>query len=341
MENCTFRTLYKQFEGKIIYKVKFSKIENFESLKKKIIEKTAKMDNAIAKSGIKEGDKFILQLEEKFSGIESVFDDKTLNFLLSKLADFQGNQVTAYITKVKELPKWSPPRVVEILKESLDKESKETIEEIKKDLVLENLENGNRVYIKEKKEEKEICNDTIKECHIHIFCNHCHRGNFFGFRYMCAECNNYNLCEECYSNEIYTHNKEHTFIRIKKPLDVEDIEINNYSCIFSPNRKYEKRELDVFDLSVDIINNGLVDLKGCFITPIRFGKNYLICTKKTITDEVKPGQKTKIEIGITLYDEFIDDNSQLLDQYIGYFRLMTDKGIPFGDVLYVQLDIKN
>ena len=35
------------------------------------------------------------------------------------------------------------------------------------------------------------------------------------------------------------------------------------------------------------------------------------------------------------------DEKQEINQYVGYFRLMTDKSIPFGDTLYVQLDIKN
>ena len=340
MDKITFKIMYKQFEKRNVLSLKFSKIENYDSLRKKIIDKTAQMGKEITSIGVTNKDKFVLQLAEKFPNIESVFDNKTLDFLRGKVMESQPQHVIAYITKVDKLPEWREPQTLKIFKDTLDKASKEAIEEIKKDLILENLENGNRVYIKEKKEEKEICEDTARECHIHIFCNNCQRGNFFGFRYMCAECNNYNLCEECYSNEIYTHNKEHTFIRIKKPLEPEETEINNYSCIFSPNRIYQKGNLDVFELKVNIINNGIVDLKDCFISPIRFGKNYLSCTKKTISEEVKPGEKTTIDLGITFYEDN-EQNFQYLEQYTGYFRLMTEKGIPFGDILYVQLDIKN
>lgn len=340
MDKCYIKIIYKQFEGKNIVKEKFSKTGNYESLRNKIIEKTARMGGNVASNGVKKEDKFVLRLAEKLAGIESVFDDKTLDFLRGKITESEPATVTLHITKVDKYPIWKPPQILEIFKSSLDKASQETIEEIKKDLVLENLENGNRVYIKEKKEEKEINEDTVKECHVHIFCNHCQRGNFFGFRYMCAECNNYNLCEECYSNDIYTHDKDHTFIRIKKPFEPEDTNLNIFNCIFSPNRIYEKRELNVFDLNVVIVNNGTVDLNGCFVSPIRFGKNYLGCTKETINEEVKTGEKVNIKLGIIFFDDFSDD-CQPLDQYIGYFRLMTDKGIPFGDILYVQLDIKN
>ena len=340
MDKCFIKINYKQVEKKNIIREKISRIDNFESLRKKIIEKSAKAGNEVAQYAVKNNDKFVLELVDKFAGIDSVFDDKTLDFLRGKIAESETTLVSAHITKVDKYPTWKPPQILEIFKGTLDKASKETIEEIEKDLVLENLENGNRVYIKEKKEETNLNEDIAKECHIHIFCNHCQRGNFFGFRYICAECNNYNLCEECYSNNIYTHDKEHTFIRIKKPLEPIDLDLNTYSCIFSPNRIYEKRELDVFDLNVEIINNGISDLNGCFISPVRFGKNCLGCSKTTINQEVKTGQKVKIKLSVIFFDDFMDEKQEI-NQYVGYFRLMTDKSIPFGDTLYVQLDIKN
>ena len=83
-----------------------------------------------------------------------------------------------------------------------------------------------------------------------------------------------------------------------------------------------------------------MDLKGCFISPIRFGKKYLSCSKEVISEEFKPGEKKSIEMNITFYEEN-EEHFQYLDQYIGYYRLMTEKGIPFGDILYIQLDIKD
>ena len=340
MENkCDFRVMYKQFPKQRIAKENIFSIKNFESLKSKIFKKTKAYGEEVEKNGVKNGDKFILKLNEKFSGIDSVFDDKTLDYLKRKISEEPIQQVNAYIEKVNEYPDWKPPQILKIFNESLEKESKKVLEGIKKDLILEDLENGNRVYLKEKKEEKELSDENFRECHICVFCNNCQRGNFFGFRYVCSECNNYNLCEQCYSNEIYTHDKEHVFIRIKNPIHVD---LNNYSCIFSPNRKYEIRELGIFELKIDIINNGINDLKNCFISPIRFGKEYLNCLRKTITDEVKPGEKTTIDVCITFdNDDLNDDNFLQLNQYKGYFRLMTEHGIPFGDILYLQLDIKD
>ena len=39
------------------------------------------------------------------------------------------------------------------------------------------------------------------------------------------------------------------------------------------------------------------------------------------------------------YDE-ADDEDNELDYYEGYFRLMTRQGIPFGDILYIKVNIE-
>ena len=43
-----------------------------------------------------------------------------------------------------------------------------------------------------------------------------------------------------------------------------------------------KKNNEPFEIKVNIINNGENDLQECFISPIRFGNNYLGCLKKTI-----------------------------------------------------------
>ena len=36
-----------------------------------------------------------------------------------------------------------------------------------------------------------------------------------------------------------------------------------------------------------------------------------------------------------------NDEDDTLDVYEGFFRLFTDEGIPFGDILYVQVVIED
>ena len=75
---------------------------------------------------------------------------------------------------------------------------------------------------------------------------------------ICCECNNFNLCEFCQKNARINHNPEHTFIKLNEPVFVN---IQKYSCIFSPNKKLIKKDLEPFDIDIDIINNGENNLK--------------------------------------------------------------------------------
>ena len=336
--NCEILVVYQQQPKIMIYKDNLFAIKDYDNLRQNIINKSSKQKSEIKKIAVKSGDKFILELEEKLPGITCIFNPETFNFVQSKALENNVQKIKVHIIKVDKYPDWKPPQILKILEKTLKSAYDEVIKEIKTDLTPVNLENGGRVFKKERKEEKEMSNETYNDCHVGIYCNNCHSGNFFGLRYICAECNNYNLCESCYSTEIYTHCQDHTFIRVKDPIVMN---INNYSCIFSPNRKLETRDFQPFDVEFEVINNGTFDLDGCIISPIRFGKQYLGCTKRTITDKCGKGEKTKIKILITFEDDITDNDFQPLEQYEGYYRLITKQGIPFGDIFYLQVNIKN
>eukprot|EP01022_Parablepharisma_sp_SALTPOND_P020985 TRINITY_DN395_c0_g1_i1.p1 TRINITY_DN395_c0_g1~~TRINITY_DN395_c0_g1_i1.p1 ORF type:complete len:5656 (-),score=802.26 TRINITY_DN395_c0_g1_i1:1614-18581(-) len=54
--------------------------------------------------------------------------------------------------------------------------------------------------------------------HEGIECDNCGVKNFEGIRYLCANCDYYNLCEKCYTQEKFTHPKTHVFLRLSEPL---------------------------------------------------------------------------------------------------------------------------
>ena len=341
-KECSLRIYYKEVPTILITKQKISELKNYEDLIKAILDKSKKLEKKnieIQKIAIKENEKFVLELEEKINGLDSVYNNETFSFLYNKLVESKPENIKVFIVKVKKYPEWKPPQICKIFENTLKNASKEVINSIKKDLTQEELENGNRVYIKERKEEKELDDDNYRDVHAGVFCNNCHDGNFFGLRYICAECNNFNLCENCYLNSLYTHDKEHTFIRIKNPISLE---INNFSSIFCSNRIIENKNHDNFDLEIEGINNGINDLNYCFISPIRFGKKYLGCGKRSIPENVKTGEKFKLILSATFEDGIENEELfQPLKQYEGYFRLMTPEGIPFGDILYLQVNIQN
>ena len=340
MTNCEIKVNYKDVPNKTIFKKKLSDLENYNSLRDLIIKKSIGRSNDIEKIKVEEKDKFVLEPDKghEIPGINCIFDENTFGFLRSKLEENQTQSIKLLITKVDKYPEWKQPQLIKILDNVLNDAANETIEKLKEDLTQEYLENGYRSFMKGKKEEKSLTDEVFKDLHANVFCNKCQNGNFFGLRYICAECNNYNLCQNCYSKENYTHCKDHVFIRVKDPVCVD---INNFSSIFIPNKKLEYRKYEPFDLDIEIMNNGTNDFKYCFVSPIRFGKHYLGCSKKTIDETIVNGEKSKLSLFITFEDETDDENFKPLEQYEGYFRLMTEEGIPFGDIFYLQVNIEN
>ncbi len=54
--------------------------------------------------------------------------------------------------------------------------------------------------------------------HEGIECDNCGAKSFEGTRYLCANCDYYNLCEKCYTGEKFSHTKTHVFLRLPEPL---------------------------------------------------------------------------------------------------------------------------
>ena len=117
------------------------------------------------------------------------------------------------------------------------------------------------------------------------------------------------------------------------------LDLSLFSCLFINKRKIiNVDKFEAFDFEIEIINNGIESLQGCFISPIRFGKKYIGCTKDSIESEVQNGKKYTMKTMIKFEDENIIEKNK---QYEGYFRLMTQEGLPFGDIFYLQVNYLN
>ena len=342
MSKCKIKIYYEKFKNDIVLNKNLSSFENYQSLREAVIAASndKKQLASIKKIAVKNGDKIVLEIvEPKIGGINSIFNEETFNFFHNKVNEGHLTLIKLYITKVEKYPDWSPPQIYEILKNTLqsasDENSKVLIEELAQEKS-EELNNGQRVYFVKRNEEKSISEENIKDVHLRVFCNNCPNNNFFGNRYICAECDNYNLCQNCYTNERFTHCKEHTFILIKSPIMLD---LSLFSCLFINKRKIiNVDKFEAFDFEIEIINNGIESLQGCFISPIRFGKKYIGCTKDSIESEVQNGAKYTMKTMIKFEDENIIEKNK---QYEGYFRLMTQEGLPFGDIFYLQVNYLN
>ena len=171
--------------------------------------------------------------------------------------------------------------------------------------------------------------------HMNIICHNCLSSNFPGIRYVCCECNNFNLCQKCKDKSNIMHNKEHAFVQIKKPVKND---IKNYNNLFRPNKIFMSNSKEPFEITFELNNKGNNNLKGCYFLSIKTSSKYLTCKKEVIKYDIKKDEKKRMNLTIFFKEDDDDDNQDL---YEGYFRLFTDEGIPFGDILYLQLLIED
>ena len=88
-------------------------------------------------------------------------------------------------------------------------------------LTKENDELNNKIneLIKENQNYKEqitkIENSKYKTSHDNIECNKCNALPIKGYRYICLNCNHYNLCEQCFEINLDSPFHEHSFYRLK------------------------------------------------------------------------------------------------------------------------------
>ena len=48
-------------------------------------------------------------------------------------------------------------------------------------------------------------------------------------------------------------------------------------------------------------------------------------------------KKKRIKLTIIFQEDEDDDDESPQDVYEGYFRIFTEEGVPFGDILYLQV----
>ena len=171
--------------------------------------------------------------------------------------------------------------------------------------------------------------------HMNIICHNCLSSNFTGIRYVCCECENFNLCQACKNKPNISHNKAHAFVQIKKPAKND---IKDYKNLFRPSKIFMSINKGPFEVTFELNNKGKKSLKGCYFLSIKADRKYLRCKKEVIKQDIKPDEKMRMNLSINFNDEDEDENQDL---YEGYYRLFTDEGIPFGDILYLQVYIED
>lgn len=311
---------------------------DWNTLREKIIENSHnpyfQSNNLI----IDRNDKFILEFTEKFqkldiSQISSIYNDITFSYLIEKLKEYiekNPNEkllLKFCLLKKEILPESNIDKYEICLKESLKKYWINEKEKIINELNDIELSNSEIIFLNQNLKNK---NDN-QISHINTICNNCLSINFFGYRYICSYCDNYNLCYQCY--KAYNHNKEHNFILFKKQIVAEDI--NKYDNKISPNSQIFKNIKESFDINFKIANTGEKDFSKCYITYIKFDKNFLYCEKYVFEDKFEKSESKDITLKIYFNE---NDNFNInFNTFEGDFRMFTKQGIPFGDILKIKV----
>lgn len=324
----TFKILYS---GKVLLKGNFNEYKNYNDLRQKVIDKSQKKEPKL-----KENDIFILKFTDDNNLFipgdlnEGLFNNSTFNYFKEKISlrNITGNY-TFQIEKDKKLPKWKKKDNKEYLKVSLKDSWKNIFNDLIIDLNSLKLEQGNTEYTKLKQEYEEKVKKINKQKHKNIVCNNCYKTDFSGKRFICAECNNYNLCQECeklyYKKQI--HEREHTLVQINKSKD-EDLSL--YNNIIGNNNQEFQNVPTSFSIEFSVVNSGDADLENCYILPVRYGDKYLTCSPKIIEGSAQRNFIVKI----SLLARLPHNNKGYFE---GYFRMFTPSGLPFGDVLFVKV----
>ena len=331
----SFKIFGSKEDKAVLLKGKINDFKDYKELKDKIID--ASRNSKLKQQKIKERENFTLNFMENNNAYipeditKGIWDNKTFSYFKEKL-NFRGIQNATYkfyIEKVQRLPKWKRKENHEILNEALDASWIPINEDIINAVTLNKLEESKVVYNRKKEQLKNNEEKLNNEEHENIICDNCFKKDFHGKRFICSECNNYNLCQDCekkfYQKQI--HNREHTLIQVNKSLKDQLFKYNN---IIGNNNQEFKNVPSSFQLEISIINSGENDLKNCYILPVRYGDEYLTCNPKIITDEVQRNMSVRIILVVR-----VPQNNK--GYFEGYFRMFTPNGLPFGNVLCIKV----
>ena len=325
----SFKIAYKEkeLEKKILVKGKFADFE-WNRIREHIIQNSKKYGKEF-----KDKDDFVIEFIEspkKFTfELKSIWNKKTYNFLLDNLKIFKENNPNEDIKfrfgvlKVDKLPKWNVPKYDVFLNDSLVNTWK--IEEEKIKNTLNNYELVKKDAILKMQKVEEV-NGNKNE---NIKCDSCLATDFLGPRYTCSYCNNFNLCKKCFN--LRNHNPKHNFIMFKEPVAGD--EIIKYNNKFNPSTEIFTNIYQSFDVSFKIANIGEKNLKNCYITYINFNGNYLWCPKFIINDNCEKNNTIEVVLKIN----FKEQNNNNKGLFKGYFRMFSQNGVPFGDVLKIKV----
>ena len=342
-----FKIFFDQIKSEKVVLLKGNLLEyKWQSLKNKLVENSSNSYFQSKNLIIKNDDIICLDLEKKDNyGLKKdflIYDNRTFIYLLEKLKEFlkkhvdEEMKIKLLLRKEENEPKIELANFDIYLSDSLKKVWKKEKDKIKKELSHLELTNSENNFVNQKLiEEKRINEDIDKKLKFNInqnvTCNNCLSMNFYGYRYICSYCNNYNLCNKCY--HLGNHEPSHNFILFRNPLEKDD-DISKYDAKFNPSSIVLRNIKEIPKIPFSLVNTGQKDLENCYIGYIKLDKNHLLCDRYNIKESIKRNSQREINELTLKYD---NEENNTFNIFEGHFRMFTENGIPFGDILKIRI----
>ena len=183
-----------------------------------------------------------------------------------------------------------------------------------------------------------------KMIHKGIVCNRCGQENIVGIRYKCAQCSNFNLCENC--ENVYNHDIKHIMVKIRSPYKNE----NELKSKINKNISYKNQDMNYelepkaitlngnLDSQVQIVsikNIGLAPWRGVYLKCIE-EKSEIIGEEFEMKYNVNSGSSINAQI------KFTDLKNQLKPDkkvYYSFFQMFNLQNESFGNVTKIKIKI--
>ena len=227
----------------------------------------------------------------------------------------------------------------EKMKELEDKLVEELYNNLKNEISKSKIENNEQINI-------EVDDNNIsKMVHKGIVCNKCGKLDIEGKRYKCAQCANFNLCENCEKN--YIHDIKHIMISILYPLK-NDNEINSK---INKNISYKNQDMNyniepkIFNLDrikdneilqIKIKNTGAAPWRGVYLKFI--DKSEIFGENCEINYNVNSGSSINAQI---IFDNLKNQIKSDKKVYYCFLQMFNQNDESFGNITKIKVYINN
>ena len=255
--------------------------------------------------------------------------------------------------KEKEVKEKKEKNEIESTMKSILKEKMKKLEDKLVEELYNNLQNEiSKSKINNKKNivkvEKNNDNGMSKMIHKGIICNKCGETNIAGIRFKCAQCSNFNLCENCAKN--YIHDMRHIMVKIRYPYANENeliSKINRNISYKNQNMNYNLEpkiinidgNLDSVVQIIKITNTGLAPWRGVTLKCI-YDKSEIYGEDFDINYNVNSGSSVNAQIKFNNIQNQIKFNKKIYYSFFQMFKQDESYGNEsFGNVTKIKIQI--